>query len=568
MKNPIKRWFLFFLTALPLFGQAPAAPDSAAIRADRLIETSFRNLEEAPSKSLAFGREALALSAASGDSLRSAAACDAMSAAFLRLREADSALAYDRQALTLGGRRAGPALRVSILTHLASCHLQRKESDRAADFMKQALSEAESSADQALLVETLKSAASIAASRSDFRSAFGYQLRHAALWDSVRSEAERTRLSDIEARGRIERSTLEARLAAAENSVRLRPDFVRFLIAAVTAFLFASAFVTAVLVARSREQRLRHRLENTEARLLASTRMNESVQESVVRELKPLLETAAGPAGKDTASAGRDTRVAAGRALDRAQDIIDVPSLRDKRRTTAEETVSLHETAEKGFASLQKLFAERGIRAHNDVVRNLDVIGDPDWIRRVFSTLLARMAEITPSGGEVWAKAISGEDEWVRASVNGTSDGLPPGDRAGMFGAERTGEGTALDLAFCRLAVEAHGGTIKVESDGGGLSFGFTLPRADTPSAAAVAERAAEVLKAAIPKPVALSDADRRRLRATLESLRSLTVKKKADIMNIIESMTDKSPRVQRWKEAVEKAVQEGNAAEYKRLCG
>ncbi|MBN2200509.1 hypothetical protein JW777_00985 [bacterium] len=568
MKNPIQRSFAFLLFALPLFAQSPAAPDSAAAAADSLVNTAFRTLEESPSRSLAAGREALALSLATADSVRSAAACDAISAAFLRLREADSALAYDRRALALGGRRAGPALRISILTHLASCHMMRMESDRAADFMRQALSEAELSADRALLTETLKSAASIAAARSDFRSAFGYQLRYEVLWDSLRTKTERTRLSEIENRSRIERDALESRLAAAENSVRMRPDFIRFLIAGITAFLFACAFIAALLVGRSRERRLLRKIESTEARLLSATRMNESVQEAVIRELKPLLESASAPLPRDASAAVRDARAAAGRSLDRVKDIIDVPSLRDRRRTTAEETVRLNETAEKSLDGLRTLFAERGIRAHNDVVKNLDVIGDPDWIRRIFSTLLIRMTEVSPSGGEVWVKAISGEDEWVRASVNGTSDGLPPGDRAGMFGAERTGEGTALDLAFCRLAVEAHGGTIRVETDGGGLSFVFTLPRADAVSASATAETAAAILKSSIPQPVALSDADRRRLRATLEALRSLSIKKKADITNIIESMTDKSPRVQRWKEAVEKAVTEGNAAEYKRLCG
>ncbi len=568
MKNPIRVSVALILVAWPLFAQPPAAPDSAKAAADRLVETAFRTLEESPSRSLAAGREALALSLSTADSVRAAAACDAISAAFLRLREADSALAYDRRALALGGGRVGPALRISIMTHLASSHMMRRESERASDFMQQALSEAESSADRALLAETLKSAASIAAARSDFRSAFGYQLRYEALRDSVRSQAERVRLSQMQARALAERDSLQSRLTAAENSVRMRPDFIRFLIAGITAFLFACAGIAALLVGRSRERRLHRRLENTEARLLSATRMNESVQEAVMRELKPLLESASAHGSRDASDAARDARAAAGRALDRAQDILDVPSLRDRRRTTAEETVRLNETAEKSIEGLKKLFAERGIRAHNDVVRNLDVIGDSDWIRRVFSTLLFRMAEISPSGGEVWVKAISGEDEWVRASVNGTSDGLPPGDRAGMFGAERTGEGAALDLAFCRLAVEAHGGTIRVETDGGGLSFVFTLPRADALSGPAAAEQTAAVPRPAVPQPVALSDADRRRLRATLEALRALSVKKKADITNIIESMTDKSPRVQRWKEAVEKAVYDGNAAEYKRLCG
>jgi signal transduction histidine kinase len=558
---PMKKWLPFFLIALRLCGQTPSAPDTIRIRTDRLLESAVGSLEESPSKSLANAREALSLAVSTGDSIRSAAAGDAMAAAFLRMRAADSALAIGRRALAFGERRADPALRVSILTHLASSFTQRKENERAVDFMKRALSEAEASGDRKLLMETLQSAASTFAARGDFRTAFGHQLHYATLLDSTRSESERLRFAQIESRNRADRAALESRLLMAENSLRLRPDFVRFLMAAAAALLFMIAFIASVLIARSRERGLRRGLENTESRLLSATRMNEAVQTAAVRELKPLLEAAV-RSGKNPSGAATE------RALDRVQDILDVPSLRDRKRTTAEEIVGLHDTAEKAFAGLKPLLTERGIRAHNDVVRNLDVIGDPDWIRRVFSTLLLRMSEITPAGGEVWAKAISGDDEWVRASVNGTSDGLPPGDRAGLFGAERTGEGAGLDLAFCRLAVEAHGGTIRIESDGGGLSFVFTLPRAEAPSAATIAERAAESLKAAGAPPVSLSDADRRRLRSTLERLRALPVKKKADILKIIEAMTDKSPRVQRWKEAIEKAVQEGDVAEYKRLCG
>jgi len=41
--------------------------------------------------------------------------------------------------------------------------------------------------------------------------------------------------------------------------------------------------------------------------------------------------------------------------------------------------------------------------------------------------------------------------------------------------------GTGLGLAFCKMAIEAHGGSIWIEEppDGQGSQFSFTLPVAD-----------------------------------------------------------------------------------------
>jgi signal transduction histidine kinase len=74
------------------------------------------------------------------------------------------------------------------------------------------------------------------------------------------------------------------------------------------------------------------------------------------------------------------------------------------------------------------------------------------------------------------------EGDGIRFAVRDTGAGIPPEAFARIF--EKFGQldahtkvGTGLGLAFCKLAVEAHGGHIEVESTAGaGSTFSFTIP--------------------------------------------------------------------------------------------
>jgi PAS domain S-box-containing protein len=107
---------------------------------------------------------------------------------------------------------------------------------------------------------------------------------------------------------------------------------------------------------------------------------------------------------------------------------------------------------------------------------------DVDMIRRVLINLLENAVKYTRGGGEISVSAtrLSGQ---VRVSVTDTGPGIPPRDQQRIFDKfarlhqEGYAKGLGLGLAFCRLAVEAHGGRIWVESEvGQGATFSFTLP--------------------------------------------------------------------------------------------
>lgn len=108
---------------------------------------------------------------------------------------------------------------------------------------------------------------------------------------------------------------------------------------------------------------------------------------------------------------------------------------------------------------------------------------DVDMIRRVLSNLIDNAIKYTPAGGEIKV-ALEREADQVVIRVSDTGPGIARRDQDEIFEKfsrlrkrDKPVKGLGLGLAFCRLAVEAHGGTIQVDSAvGKGATFFFTLP--------------------------------------------------------------------------------------------
>lgn len=108
---------------------------------------------------------------------------------------------------------------------------------------------------------------------------------------------------------------------------------------------------------------------------------------------------------------------------------------------------------------------------------------DADMIQRVVINLIENAIKYTPAGGDINLNVSLKDDETVLVSINDSGPGIPKDMLASIFEKfsrikhKNAPKGVGLGLAFCRLAVEAHGGKIWVESeDGQGSQFKFTLP--------------------------------------------------------------------------------------------
>jgi signal transduction histidine kinase len=113
---------------------------------------------------------------------------------------------------------------------------------------------------------------------------------------------------------------------------------------------------------------------------------------------------------------------------------------------------------------------------------------DVDMVHRVLINLLENAIKYTPSGGrvEIGAQTTSGTS--VKFWVRDNGPGISAADRERIFEkftrlrGKEASSGLGVGLAFCRLAVQGHGGRIWVESEPEkGTTFWLTLPVAQKP---------------------------------------------------------------------------------------
>jgi two-component system, NtrC family, sensor histidine kinase KinB len=114
-----------------------------------------------------------------------------------------------------------------------------------------------------------------------------------------------------------------------------------------------------------------------------------------------------------------------------------------------------------------------------------DVMADSIQVGHVFANLLTNALKYTPAGGRITIYAEAAK-EHVRFGVTDTGKGIPAHYLPQIFDqffrvpGQETKTGTGLGLSIVKEIVEAHEGTLGVESTvEAGSTFSFTIPRTD-----------------------------------------------------------------------------------------
>ncbi len=243
---------------------------------------------------------------------------------------------------------------------------------------------------------------------------------------------------------------------------------------------------------RDRETALYEQLQQNYKRLQELEKMRDDMRNMIVHDLRtPLTALIIGMDMVERQGTLNDSQqemmtiaTSGGKTLlGMIHDLLDVEKMESGKTQLRYEPLSPSELVAGAVTQVAALAEVERTALVTDVPVDLPPFpGDANKLSRTLVNLIANAIRFTKSG--TVTIAVAQQPETIRFAIRDTGSGIPAEAFERIF--EKFGQvdarskvGTGLGLAFCKLAVEAHGGRIGVESTpGAGSTFSFTIPLA------------------------------------------------------------------------------------------
>lgn len=167
------------------------------------------------------------------------------------------------------------------------------------------------------------------------------------------------------------------------------------------------------------------------------------------------------------------------------EDLLDLSRIESGRMRLQPIEIEVGPMIREALAGLGQKAVAQGTTLELGAPERLILHADPSRLAQVLINLVDNALKYTPAGGTVRVTATE-LNEYIRFQVADTGSGMPKADLPRIFErfyrvdkarTRKTG-GTGLGLSIVKHIIEAHGGTISVESElGVGTTFTFVLPK-------------------------------------------------------------------------------------------
>jgi signal transduction histidine kinase len=214
-------------------------------------------------------------------------------------------------------------------------------------------------------------------------------------------------------------------------------------------------------------------------RLVELDRFKEEMTSLVVHDLKNLIAVMrssvdfgidCAPDAEGLNEALVDAKGAGDRGLRLLANLLDVNRLETNRLVPARSPIEMSALFESALAHRTLQLRLRGLALEISTGQVGTVTADQDLLLRVIENMLDNAERYTPRGGRIALRAAVVNENLVQIRIGNSGPAIPAELREAIF--EKYGQASmshgrmnlGLGLYFCRLAIQAHGGRIWVES--------------------------------------------------------------------------------------------------------
>jgi signal transduction histidine kinase len=173
--------------------------------------------------------------------------------------------------------------------------------------------------------------------------------------------------------------------------------------------------------------------------------------------------------------------------LELINDLLDVAKIEAGKYVQRQVPTDIGQVIDETVALMDAKAKEKGIALSFSLKDLKPVQADPKNIEEIFNNLISNAINYSPEGGRVTVTA-QGQGEYIEIKVEDTGVGIPPEELPKIFDKfyrvkhpkTRPVMGTGLGLAIVKGIVDAHHGSIDVESVvDKGTTFRILLPVMD-----------------------------------------------------------------------------------------
>jgi signal transduction histidine kinase len=165
-------------------------------------------------------------------------------------------------------------------------------------------------------------------------------------------------------------------------------------------------------------------------------------------------------------------------------DLLDVTRIAKGKLQLAFEVTSIHETLQRAYEICFEDIRQKNLQFEFRLHASHNYVnGDPARLQQVFWNLIKNGVKFTPSGGRIIVQTSNPDPDHIEIRTIDSGIGIEQSKIEKIFNAFEQGQtsitrrfgGLGLGLAISKAMVRAHGGIIKVESDGLGQGAVFSV---------------------------------------------------------------------------------------------